>query len=274
MKIHWYAFSVLALVILALSACGAPAPQTPAEVKAATDTAVRQAAGARINPDLLPQPRERLADAPNLVNAKFVVNDDTLRKMGQAGVPGDVVRDLEFKLKGQTFEGAAEFRAALNKAVGASATDTHGRAIMQSALVVELAEAPWTPGTSKSLVTAGDQPIAVMGSPQFKPVFFDFDKYDLKPEFRAAIAENAGVLKGDANMKVVIEGHCDERGTTEYNLALGERRARAVRSALIDEGVNPTQLKMVSYGEERPADPGHNEAAWAQNRRAVIVIPQ
>ncbi|MBI3991802.1 MAG: peptidoglycan-associated lipoprotein Pal [Candidatus Lambdaproteobacteria bacterium] len=145
---------------------------------------------------------------------------------------------------------------------------------MTSALVVELAEEPWVPGSSKTLVTAGTQPAAVMGSPEFKPVFFDFDKYDIKPEFVAVIKENAGVLKGDANMKVVIEGHCDERGTTEYNLALGERRARAVRSALIDEGVNPTQLKMVSYGEERPADLGHNEAAWEKNRRAVIVIPQ
>ena len=272
MKTHWYAYGVMALVILGLSACGG-APKAPAEAKAAADTAVRQATGASINPDLLPQPRERLADAPDMVNAKFAINDDTLRKMSQAGVPADVVRQLE-SLKGQSFDSAVDFRAALNKAIGASATDTHGRTIMSSAMVVELSDAPWVPGTSKSLVTAGAQPMGAMGSPRFTPVFFDFDKYDIKPEFRAAITENAGVLKSNASMKVVIEGHCDERGTTEYNLALGERRARAVRSALIDEGVNPAQLKMVSYGEERPADSGHNEAAWAQNRRAVIVIPQ
>jgi peptidoglycan-associated lipoprotein len=72
--------------------------------------------------------------------------------------------------------------------------------------------------------------------------------------------------------KIVIEGHCDERGTAEYNIALGERRAKSVKRYLINLGVDSSQLSTISYGEERPADPGHNEAAWAKNRRAEFVI--
>jgi peptidoglycan-associated lipoprotein len=105
----------------------------------------------------------------------------------------------------------------------------------------------------------------------FQVVYFDFDKYDIKPEFRAVIRANATHLKAQPDMKMVIEGHCDERGTTEYNLALGQRRANAVKNALVAEGVKSSNLKVISYGEERPVDPGHDEAAWAKNRRAVVV---
>ena len=104
----------------------------------------------------------------------------------------------------------------------------------------------------------------------FQTVFFDFDKYNIKPEFVAVIKQNADVLKKATMLNVVIEGHCDERGTNEYNLALGQRRATAVMQALVAEGVNKSQVKTISYGEERPVDPGHDEAAWAKNRRGVI----
>ena len=82
---------------------------------------------------------------------------------------------------------------------------------------------------------------------------------------------HGGILRSNPDRSVVIEGHADERGTREYNLALGERRADAVRSFLVSAGVSPRQIEIVSYGEERPEDPGHDEAAWARNRRAVMI---
>ena len=104
------------------------------------------------------------------------------------------------------------------------------------------------------------------------PVYFDFDKFDIKAEYRTVLKHNAAILKKYNTMRVLIEGHTDSRGTSEYNLALGERRARAVQDYLIVLGVPATQLEIVSYGEERPAVMGNNEAAWAKNRRAEFKM--
>ncbi|MCG8532939.1 MAG: peptidoglycan-associated lipoprotein Pal [Desulfovibrionales bacterium] len=104
------------------------------------------------------------------------------------------------------------------------------------------------------------------------PVYFDFDKFDIKPEYRTVLKHNAMMLKQYPSMRVLIEGHTDSRGTSEYNLALGERRARAVQDYLIVLGVPATQLEIVSYGEERPAVNGASEAAWAKNRRAEFKL--
>jgi len=103
-------------------------------------------------------------------------------------------------------------------------------------------------------------------------VFFDFDKSTLKPAGRATIERWAAWLKTYPGNKVLIEGHCDERGTREYNLALGERRANAAREYLVSLGVDPNRVRTISYGKERPAVPGSNEEAYAQNRRSVAVI--
>jgi peptidoglycan-associated lipoprotein len=105
-----------------------------------------------------------------------------------------------------------------------------------------------------------------------KDVFFDFDKYDLKPEARRALEENAAWLKKNPQVQILIEGHCDERGTVEYNEALGERRALSVKSYLINLGISPDRISTISYGELKPFDPGHNEEAWAKNRRAHFKI--
>jgi peptidoglycan-associated lipoprotein len=105
-----------------------------------------------------------------------------------------------------------------------------------------------------------------------KTIFFDFDKYDLSDNARGVLRNNAAWMTQNSNYYVVIEGHCDERGTIEYNLALGERRAKVVRDYLADLGVDRGRLRVVSYGEEKPADPGHTDEAWAQNRRAEFVI--
>jgi peptidoglycan-associated lipoprotein len=103
-------------------------------------------------------------------------------------------------------------------------------------------------------------------------VFFDFDKSVIKPEGRTTLQRQAEWLKKYPNVSVTVEGHCDDRGTREYNLALGERRATAVRNALVALGIAPNRVKTISYGKERPAVLGDNEAAWAQNRRGVTVI--
>lgn len=116
---------------------------------------------------------------------------------------------------------------------------------------------PFVPGSSTRLLT--------------RTFYFAFDRSVLNPDDLAALEMHATILRDNADRSVVIEGHADERGTREYNLALGERRADAVRSFLTSAGVSPRQIEIVSYGEERPEDPGHDEAAWARNRRAVMI---
>jgi peptidoglycan-associated lipoprotein len=105
-----------------------------------------------------------------------------------------------------------------------------------------------------------------------KPVFFSLDSADLDDAGRVAASANAEVLKKYVTWVVTIEGHCDERGTAEYNLALGERRATAVKTYLTSLGVSPERVRIVSYGKEFPFNPGHTEDAWAQNRRGHFVI--
>lgn len=118
-----------------------------------------------------------------------------------------------------------------------------------------------TPGTQEHLVVnVGDR------------VFFDFDKSDLKPAGRRTVEALAAWMNNFPATTLTIEGHCDERGTREYNLALGERRANAVYDYLLALGIQPNRLRTISYGKERPAVLGSNEEAWAQNRRAVFVV--
>jgi peptidoglycan-associated lipoprotein len=102
-------------------------------------------------------------------------------------------------------------------------------------------------------------------------IYFDYDKYNLKADAKNALTANGKTLRENADVKVLIEGHCDERGTVEYNLALGEKRAMAARDYLVDLGVKADRIRTISYGEEHPVDPGHTEASWAKNRRADFV---
>ncbi|WP_147821311.1 OmpA family protein [Salidesulfovibrio onnuriiensis] len=101
---------------------------------------------------------------------------------------------------------------------------------------------------------------------------FAFDSYELNDEARRVLGRKAELMKEFSDLTMVIEGYCDERGTEEYNLALGERRARAAFEHLVILGIEPERMSMVSFGEERPLDPAHNEAAWAQNRRDEFKI--
>lgn len=101
---------------------------------------------------------------------------------------------------------------------------------------------------------------------------FDYDKATIRPDARVIMKDNADILLKNKTSKITIEGHCDERGTSEYNMALGERRAQEAKKYLVNLGVDAARMKTISYGEERPMDPGHDEEAWAKNRRAHFAV--
>ena len=126
----------------------------------------------------------------------------------------------------------------------------------------------------KSLVAKKEPGIGgeVFESKLLKDIHFDFDKYDIRPEDAEILKQNAAQLIKNPSVKIQIEGHCDDRGTIEYNLALGERRANAAKKYLIYLGLSSDRISAISYGEERPVDPDQNEEAWAKNRRAHFVI--
>ncbi len=107
---------------------------------------------------------------------------------------------------------------------------------------------------------------------ELKDVFFDFDKAELRPDARQALDANIEMLKSNGQIRITVEGHCDERGTNEYNIALGERRARAVRDYLVAGGIDAKRITTISYGEERPFVQGHDESAWKWNRRGHFVM--
>lgn len=109
------------------------------------------------------------------------------------------------------------------------------------------------------------------GNPLSRTFYFEFDRATLSASDLAALELHASFLRSNRDRSVLIEGNCDERGTREYNLALGERRGDTVSSFLTNSGVNRSQIEVVSYGEEKPVDAGHSEAAWARNRRAEMI---
>ena len=105
----------------------------------------------------------------------------------------------------------------------------------------------------------------------FEDIYFVFDKSTIEPEAREILKRLASLLGSNKNYTLVVEGHCDERGTIEYNLALGQRRADAAMKYLVDLGLDKGSIKTITYGKERPLDPGHDEEAWAKNRRAHFL---
>ena len=126
-----------------------------------------------------------------------------------------------------------------------------------------------TEDTMKSEAVPSHMDLAAMEN-----IYFDFDQFTLSAEARKTLADNAEYLKANSGTQVVIEGHCDERGSDEYNLALGESRALAARNYLVSLGISAKQLSVISYGEEKPAAMGSNEEAWAKNRRAEFKAVQ
>jgi peptidoglycan-associated lipoprotein len=117
-------------------------------------------------------------------------------------------------------------------------------------------------------------PKEFMPNDNVKPIFFDFDKAVIRPGDAKTLDASAAWLKQNANQLLLIEGHCDERGTNEYNLALGDRRAKAAMNYLVAQGISADRMTIVSYGEERPACTEHTEACWAKNRRDQFMVKE
>jgi peptidoglycan-associated lipoprotein len=132
---------------------------------------------------------------------------------------------------------------------------------------VQPAPAAAAPGAPAAAAQPG-----VPGPSPLKDVFFDYDKAAIRDDQKAALNDNVGWLKGNTGAKVLLEGHCDERGTAEYNLGLGERRSKAVKDYLIAAGIAADRISTISYGKERPFVLGHDESAWKWNRRGHFVI--
>jgi peptidoglycan-associated lipoprotein len=142
------------------------------------------------------------------------------------------------------------------------------------------AVAPAAPAEAPPVAAAPEEPVPVepapvpVAPPDMAPAFFEFDSHLIGDAGREALDQLAKLMREHSEFAVTIEGHCDERGPTEYNLALGERRALAARDYLVMSGVTGERIQIMSLGEERPFDFGHDEAAWAKNRRAHFVVKQ
>lgn len=136
-------------------------------------------------------------------------------------------------------------------------------------------EQPIPAPTIKDTVTVVEEKVPVedlAASRLFQTIYFEFDAFVLSDVARQNLTKNAEAVKKNPAMTLEIQGHCDERGSDAYNLALGEKRAKAAFNYLVTLGVPAKQLTVVSYGKERPADPGHDDAAWAKNRRVEFVV--
>ncbi len=128
------------------------------------------------------------------------------------------------------------------------------------------------PAPATAAPAARPEPKDFRAIPELRDVFFEFDKYDIRPSDAKVLDTNASWLKSNANHLILIEGHCDERGTNEYNLALGERRAKSTMNYLVSQGVQASRITIISYGEERPACTEKTEECWAKNRRAHFLV--
>ncbi|MHB8908441.1 MAG: OmpA family protein [Syntrophales bacterium] len=179
-------------------------------------------------------------------------------------------------------EGAAmtqEQKAAAKAPEAKAATDdaaARERALREQALrdkaAKEAAEKAAKEAADKAKKEAAAKKAAIMKELQIPDIHFDFDKYNLKPLAQTTLKDGAPAWLRYKDYKLVVEGHCDERGTVEYNLALGQKRADEAAKYLADLGIDKDRIKTISYGKEMPLDPGHDEAAWAKNRRDHFVI--
>ena len=163
---------------------------------------------------------------------------------------------------------SAEEKAAADRAAEKAKADAKARADQEARLAAEQKAKE----EAEAKVAPQAEAAAVKEELTFKDVLFDFDKFSLKPESRDILKELAAWLTKNKDKSVLIEGNCDERGTTEYNLALGERRAKEAMKYLVELGVDGKRIKTISYGKERPLDPGNTEEAWAKNRRDHFVV--
>ena len=167
-------------------------------------------------------------------------------------------------------DAAARERALRERALADQAA--RDKAARDAAAAKEAADRAAKEAADRAKKEAAAKAAAILKELQIPDVYFDFDKYNLKPEAQETLKKGAPAYMKYRDYKLVVEGHCDERGTAEYNLALGEKRAQEAAKFLTDLGIEKDRIKTISYGKEMPADKGHDEAAWAKNRRAHFVI--
>jgi len=152
--------------------------------------------------------------------------------------------------------------------------DTEG--VVSETLKPEAGPASAGPAGGTQMASAAEAAAGVAATQEtpslFQDILFDFDKSLIRDDAKPVMASVSGYLKKNKGTKLLIEGHCDERGTAEYNMALGDRRAESARKYLVSLGVPAGALSTVSFGKEKPLDPGHNEEAWTKNRRAHFVV--
>ena len=160
-----------------------------------------------------------------------------------------------------------------DKAAAAAAAAAREKALREQALREQAQrEAAAKEAAEKAKKEAAERAKAILKELQIPDINFDFDKYNLTPAAQAILKAGAPAYLKYSEYKLVVEGHCDERGTVEYNLALGQKRADEAAKYLADMGIQKERIKTISYGKEMPLDKGHDEAAWAKNRRAHFVI--
>ena len=143
-----------------------------------------------------------------------------------------------------------------------------GEELKSKEAVSAVSEAPQTKPVEEQASQAKMKEMAALA---IGDIFFDYDRFSIRDDAKPILESNAAYMKGNKNLKIVIEGHCDERGSAEYNIALGERRASAAQKYLTDLGVDQSRVSIVSYGKEKPFCADHNEQCWQENRRAHFV---
>jgi peptidoglycan-associated lipoprotein len=162
--------------------------------------------------------------------------------------------------------------SALAPAPGAGPSTVAPSAPGSSSGPTAMAPSPAAPATGAPAPGTPPRPSEFSENSNLKDVFFDFDKYDIRADDAKILDGNAGWLKSNADNLVLIEGHCDERGTNEYNLALGERRAKATMNYLVSQGIQANRITIISYGKERPVCSDKSEGCWQKNRRAHFLV--
>ncbi len=152
------------------------------------------------------------------------------------------------------------------------AAEIKGEKVAEQPIKQEAADAKGEKGPAAIVETKDEVSEMAEGQGRLLVIYFDFDRFSIVDDMQPVLDKNAQWLKKKEAVKIQIQGHADERGTNEYNIALSERRAQGVKQYLVDSGVNEARLSTISYGEEKPADPSQTEEAWAKNRRVEFVI--
>ena len=254
MKIRWSRWLLGLLVAGLMLGCGGKAKQAVADAEKAV-AAAKESEAPKYAPDEFKSAEDNLALAKNQFDKRKYKDSQAsaITARDQAKLATD--RALERK---KTEEAKAEEMKKLDYNV----PSLYGEEEMAKA------------GEAAPPKTATDVSVEEQAKAALQDVRFDFDQSTLGEEARGILAGNAAWLKANIAVKIQVEGHCDERGTEEYNLALGQRRAQAVKDYLLSLGLEDGRLKTISYGESLPLDPGHDEAAWAKNRRVHFAVTQ